>query len=237
VTTAGLVASMPLTKSLRLWLPALAVLAAVIWIWPRRTRPPIEEPVAPTAEPPGETLPAAPPAPPRPDEVQAKVGVIFGAVAQWDGAPGSFAAGDFNGDGAADLAVVLRPQADRLAALNSEVANWIQQDPVVAAATPPGNVPPRPQLGGDPFLAVMHGYGASGWRNPEAHQTYVLKSAAGTALEARPLRPLLEAAGVRLLREPTGDGLVEELASQRGFLYWKGARYVWSPLRGGGGRS
>jgi hypothetical protein len=218
------------TPPLRIVLVTLAAVAvAAVWAWPRRTRPPVEEPpdrVAPVA---AVATPATPPPSPQPSEVRAKIDGLFGPVAEW--AHGPFVAGDFNGDGWYDLAAVVRPRSDRVQDLNDDLANWIVQDPVAAASIPPGSVPPRPSLGAEPLLVVVHGFDAEGWRSPAARQTYVLKGMAGASLEARPLRATAATAGLVFPDGRTGDVVVEELAGEPGFLYWRGARYVWSPLR------
>jgi len=41
----------------------------------------------------------------------------------------NFVVGDFNGDGSEDLAVVVKPNETKLAEVNSEMANWILEDP------------------------------------------------------------------------------------------------------------
>ena len=77
--------------------------------------------------------------------------------------------GDFNGDGAQDIAVPVAPAPGRLAEINDPVAGWQLQD---ALAEPPSAVVPRggtapvvePVKVGeaDALLAVIHGYGAAG---------------------------------------------------------------------------
>ena len=53
----------------------------------------------------------------------------------------------------------------------------------LGGATSPGS--PRLRVAADDvLLAVIHGYGDNGWRDREATQTFLLKNAAGTNLEA-----------------------------------------------------
>jgi len=213
-------------RSLVIALAAAAVL--VLWARPRRTAPPVEEAVA-TAQPPPETLAApTPPAPPQAAEVKAKMERLFGAVAEYAG--GAFVAGDFNGDGWYDLAAVVRPRPDHLKRLNQEPGNWIVQDPVEAAKTRPGAVPARPAITAEPVLAVIHGFDADGWRSPAAQQTYVLTGVAAARLDAQSLEKAAAAAGLRVRTGLGGDAIMEERGGEKGFLYWAGARYMWSSL-------
>src|SRR5205807_1236094 len=47
--------------------------------------------------------------------------------------------------------------------------------------------PARPRVeAADALLVVIHGYKDTGWRNPEAMQTYLLKNAAGADMSAQP---------------------------------------------------
>ena len=55
----------------------------------------------------------------------------YGGVVTADtGRPPSFVAGDFNWDGSEDLAVLVTPVDGKLDAINSEVANWVLEDPM-----------------------------------------------------------------------------------------------------------
>jgi hypothetical protein len=148
--------------------------------------------------------------PPAPGEASGALRRVFGeAVSRPDGA----FAGDFNGDGSQDLAVVVR--GTRLPELNNELANWIVQDARDATA--------RAQVsGGDVLLAVIHGYGALGWRDAEARQAYLLRNAVGADMRVKHVEgaaPSRDAPprrfDVLLGRWPEGDGVVR----------WTGARY------------
>jgi hypothetical protein len=104
---------------------------------------------------------------------------------------------DFNGDGSEDVAVVASPRSALLSTVNAPLANWTIQDPLGPPGVGAGAKPARPTLRlGDTLLAVVHGAGAGGWRDPEARQAYLLCSGAGRGrvprrsreLEARPPR-------------------------------------------------
>jgi hypothetical protein len=152
-----------------------------------------------------------------------------------------FIAGDFNGDQSQDIAVVVKPADGKLADINSDLANWIIVDaqpartPVaktLTRPTPPAPVKVEPS---DLLLAVIHGYGSTGWRDPQARQTYLLKNAVGSDMKLQPLKTALKAAtDKRKLPRLRGDVVIEKMAGQTGFLYWTGARYAWYPLTSSG---
>jgi hypothetical protein len=88
--------------------------------------------------------------------------------------------GDFNGDGFVDLAVAVRPIAARLGDLNEPLANWIVEDPRQPRSATTA------LAASDALLAIVHGYGPDGWRNPDARQTYVLKNTGGSRMRVVP---------------------------------------------------
>jgi hypothetical protein len=148
----------------------------------------------------------------------------------------SYLVGDFNGDGWQDLAVVVKPAESMLEELNSELANWIVEDPrkvrapVAEAAVrplPPKTAPVRIEKGDD-LVAVIHGWGPAGWRNSEAKQTFLLKNAVGTAMRTEALASFLKAnKGRGKLPALAGDLIWEVLGEESGFIYWTGAKYAW----------
>ena len=107
-----------------------------------------------------------------------------------------FIAGDFNGDGSQDIAVVVKAAAGMLSEIHSEFANWIIGNPRKVVLPDPKRkvqpLPPEPEpvtiKQGDRLLAVIHGHGPSGWRNPKAKQTYLLTGAGGTDLRSEERR-------------------------------------------------
>jgi hypothetical protein len=195
---------------------------------------------APSASP-GAQAPQAQAAahPPAPAEVRAALERTYKGALAPDGAAAPAAVGDFNGDGSEDLMVEARPAPGRAAELNDELANWIVYDPLTVRPPDPRDFDPhqgvqklaphtsRPRIEqSDALVAVIHGYGEPGWRNPQALQTYLLKNVAGTDL--RPEGRVAARASVRQkIPHLLGDVLHERLGGAQGFLYWTGAGYGW----------
>jgi hypothetical protein len=180
--------------------------------------------------------PTPTPAPPQAAEVNDKIAKIFQGAVQIDSSqsPAVFV-GDFNGDGSEDIAVVVRANADKLADINSEVSNWILVEPQKIALPDP-NAPHKLQSAPPPvkvtanevLLAVIHGYQQTGWRNPAAQQTYLLKNAVGRNLRAEEKQAAL-AEFKSVFPHLHTDIIREELNGTPGFLCWTGANYGWIP--------
>jgi hypothetical protein len=176
--------------------------------------------------------------PPRPSEIREAIQRIYHrSVIVYAKRTGHFIAGDFNGDRSQDIAVIVTPGAGKLAELNSEVANWTIQDAQNVALhvtktssrpTPPAPTKVKPK---DLLLAVIHGYGSTGWRDPQARQTYLIRNAVGIDLDVQPLNTVLKnATDKRKLPRLRGDVVMEKMAGEMGILYWTGGRYAWFPL-------
>ncbi|MDQ3746597.1 MAG: hypothetical protein M3444_19665 [Acidobacteriota bacterium] len=176
-------------------------------------------------------------APPQAPEVRAALERTYKGAVTFD-ERGQTVVGDFNGDGSEDLMVEVRPAPNRLSELNDELSNWIAADPRKVQPPDPRNfdphqgvqklaaAPARPQVeAGDALVVVIHGYKESGWRNPEAMQTYLLKGVAGTDLKMEPRAGAQ--VGVRGRLRLLGDVVREKLGDESGFLYWTGASYGW----------
>jgi hypothetical protein len=163
--------------------------------------------------------------PPRLDEVREAVKRVFKDAALIDASrKGSFIAGDFNGDLSQDIAVVLRPAPGKIAEMNEEYPAWMLKDPLVPDE--PGRPPLRVEEN-ESLLAVIHGYGADGWRDPQATQTYLLKNAAGSELKAHTGREFVAANRSKKLPRLQGDVIGEVLKGAQGCLYYGGATYSW----------
>ena len=205
--------------------------------------------VAEAPPPPAESAPSAPelnviPAaaethnalkPPDAAEVGGAVERVFKGALTAGPAP-SFAVGDFNGDDSQDLAVAVAPAPGRLGEVNDELAGWIIKDPF---APPPeeaslyGAARRRVLVeASDALLAVIHGYGAEGWRDARATQTYVLKEAAGERMKARAQQAALASGDEAKMPRLVGDVIDETVGGRAGFIYYDGAHYQWYDPRG-----
>jgi hypothetical protein len=129
------------------------------------------------------------------------------------------------------LAVAVAAAPGRLVELNDELAGWIVKDPFEpppGGATPYGAARRRALVEeGEALLAVIHGHGAEGWRDPQATQTYVLKDAAGEGLKARAQKAALASGERAKLPRLVGDVIDETVEGRAGFLYYNGAHYLW----------
>ena len=184
---------------------------------------------------------ATPAAPPQPSEVESALARVYQtAVSADERGRASALTGDFNGDDSQDIAVIVKPNREQLSEINSEVSNWIVEDPrrvrtpplaarVDQGATPP---PPRAQVeAGDTLLAIIHGFKSEGWRNADAKQTYLLKNAAGTEMRTQTgteeRKQFKEDAAAHHLPYVRGDLICQVLDGKAGCLYWTGAKYAW----------
>ena len=207
---------------------------------PRAEQQPSPESVLPPATPTeqvvSEKAPALPA--PTPADIRGAIARMYKNSVVVDA--GRFVVGDFNGDGSQDVAVVVKPASGMLSEINSEVANWILEDPKKIVLPDPSKatqpLAPLPQPTrveqSDTLLAVLHGHGPSGWRNPESRQTYLLKNAAGDNLKTQQPVALMRANDKPRLPRLRGDVISETIGPESGFLYYSGAKYVWYPQAG-----
>jgi hypothetical protein len=174
--------------------------------------------------------------PPNAAEVRSAVERIFkGAVIIVPAREPQFAVGDFNGDDSQDLAVAVNPAPGRVGELNDELANWIIKDPFapVSGGVAYGEAKHRVLIEeADTLLVVIHGFGAEGWRDAQATQTYVLKDAAGASMKARAQKAALASGEEGRLPRLLGDVIDETVGGRAGFLYYNGAHYLWYDPRG-----
>lgn len=135
----------------------------------------------------------------------------------------AFVVGDFNGDSSQDVAVVIKPVSDKIADMNEEFPNWILRDPFGAAEKSP-----RLKIAAnDELLAVIHGYGPSGWHDPQATQTFLLKNVAGSGMQTQPVKDFAAANQGKKLPLLRGDLVGEVVAGKTGYLYFADATYGW----------
>jgi len=162
---------------------------------------------------------------PQTNEVQEAVKRVFKEAVLIDTShKPTFIVGDFNGDLSQDIAVVLKPASDKLSELNEEFPNWILRD--LAGPNQPGS--PRLRVAAnDQLLAIIHGYDAKGWRDHQATQTYLLKNAAGSGMEAHSAKDIVAAHQCRKLPQVRGDVVGAERGGKSGYLYYAGATYSW----------
>ena len=162
---------------------------------------------------------------PKTEEVNDAVVRVFSKAATVDSNyQPSMLVGDFNGDGSQDIAVVVKPNADALAEINNELANWTLED----VKETDQSTRPRPVKAEktDTLIAIIHGVGPKGWRNPEARQTFLLRNATGTDLLAEPAKQSPTTPPTSRLPTSTGDVIRETINGHRGLIYWNGARYA-----------
>jgi hypothetical protein len=146
-----------------------------------------------------------------------------------------FTVGDFNGDASQDLAVAVSPAPGRLGELNDDLASWIVKDPFepLYSGTAYGVARQRAVVEeSDTLLVVIHGFGAAGWRDAQATQTYVLKDAAGSSIKSRARKAALASGEKGKLPRLMGDVIDETIGGRAGFFYYNGAHYVWHDPRG-----
>jgi hypothetical protein len=136
----------------------------------------------------------------------------------------TFVAGDFNGDLSEDIAVILKPAPEKLTDLIEEFPTWILRD--LAGSSQTGS--PRLRVAAnDVLLAVIHGYVANGWRDEQATQTFLLKNAVGSAMEAHQAKDVATPGQSKNLPPLRGDVIGEVLGGASGYLYYAGATYSW----------
>ena len=200
----------------------------------------VEKPISlPASQPAAEASQVPKLPPPTQAEVEAAFHRVFGdnLILQTDSGRITFIAGDFNGDQSEDIAILARPAMGKLDDINDEFANWIIQDADRAFIAPPGKsvvVPPRqepPRVSqGEEVLAIIHGYGVSGWRNADARQAYLVKHAAARFLGTA---PSLSQKAIRAMHLPYETDIIKQVRNNKnGFLFWTGSSYAWHPSEG-----
>ncbi|HEV7675549.1 MAG TPA: hypothetical protein VGQ12_13545 [Candidatus Angelobacter sp.] len=200
----------------------------------------MEKPVPANAQPTPQSAPTPMPKlpPPTAAEVEAAFHRVFGdTLVAERGTAQFFIVGDFNGDASEDLAVLARPAPGKLNDVNSELSNWIIQDADKAFIPNTSKAvvkPPKPETltiaNGEEILAIIHGFGPKGWRNPDARQAYLLKHAAATF---QGIAPSISQKAIRAMKLPFATDIIKEVRNnKRGFLFWTGSMYAWHPSEG-----
>jgi hypothetical protein len=198
------------------------------------------EAVAPPMQP-GE-MPKLPP--PRLEDIQEAVKRVFkDAVVIDESRNPNFLVGDFNGDLSQDLGVILKPADGRVSELNQEFPNWIAREPLQEVLPKskllarPGAARPSPNTAAgqtirfqqsDVLLAIIHGDGPTGWHDPQATQTHLLRGVVGANIRTLPYKGAVKAYnGIKPFPAIHGDLIQETLVGQSGFLHFTGGIYGW----------
>jgi hypothetical protein len=206
----------------------------------------VEQPPAAEAQlpAPGLTPQASPPnlPKPKPDDVLAAVKRIFkDSVVLDDTHKPNFFVGDFNGDESQDLAAIVRPSPGRISDLNQEFPNWLAREPLATALSKTKPLAsrvvkmPDPASGqtvhfqpNDVLLAIIHGFGPQGWRDPQATQTHLMRDVVGANMHVISQKEAASSYANRKRVPPIlGDLIQETLIGQSGFLHFSGAVYNW----------
>src|SRR4029450_4799675 len=77
------------------------------------------------------------------------------------------------------------------------------------------------------LLAIIHGYGANDWRDPQPTQTFLLKNAVGSTIEVQGGRDFVKANRGKKLPLIKGDLTGQVLRGSRGYIYYGTATYRW----------
>lgn len=159
---------------------------------------------------------------PKQIEVQEKIKQIFKGAAVLD--PNynpNFLMGDFNGDASQDLAVVLKPV--KLEEMNQELSPWLVRAPRTSKVDRTRLKIEKDEV----LLAVIHGYGANDWRDPDATQTFVLKDVVGNDLKVQTPKEVVAQNTGRNMPRAQGDLIGETLQGTQGYLYYAVSTYSW----------
>ena len=157
-------------------------------------------------------------------EVQDALQRVFKGAAVMDQSvkPG-FLAGDFNGDLTQDIAIVIKAAPGKVEILNEEYPAWLLRDPFARADT---KSPSLRVAENESLLAIIHGYGANDWRDPQATQTFLLKNVVVHEMEVHAGKEFVKANHGKKLPPIAGD-LIEIVRANHGYLYFANANYRW----------
>ena len=172
--------------------------------------------------------------PPSEQDVRRAIARVYGDAVELAGGSPHYVIGDFNGDDSDDLAVEVRPVTANMAKLNDEFANWILQDPgKIFVPDPTKRVQHLPASKGMPrvrsgerLLAIIHGYGPQGWREPIARQGYLLSNTSCKAIALKK-KDDVPAQMSNLVPHLFGDLIQVERSDQSSMLFWTGGHYAW----------
>jgi hypothetical protein len=213
------------TRSTTSALAILAIAAGVVFSSALKRAPLVERSLPPSPAAPEQLRPPVVNpdfSPPRAGEALTVIYRAFGNTVEME--RDAATVGDFNGDGSPDLAVDVRAVEAHAPEINDPLANWTVQDCDVSTIARPAKAPAAPPRvrSRELLLAVVHGYGRRGWRDPGARQAYLVKGALDGpwAGRSRDRYPGLDAPAHQLGDVLAGSGPAGMIA------YWTGARYV-----------
>ena len=176
---------------------------------------------------------------PPPVAIQAAITRVFDGTVTLD--RNRFLVGDIDKDGSQDLVAVVRPVKEKLSVINDDLARWKLEDPrkivfVKSIKDLQRNLQsshaPVLATQNDLLLAIVHGHGPYGWRNPEATNAYLLKNVAGSNITLEPLKSaLISIKGQGELFTLKGDVVKQTLEGETGFIFWTGADYAWHSFK------
>ena len=136
----------------------------------------------------------------------------------------AFYAGDFNGDAVQDIAIAVKPAPGKVENLNEEYPSWLLRDPFAPEET---RSPSLRVTENESLLAIIHGYGANDWRDPQATQSFLLKNVVGSDVEVHLGKEFVKANQGKKVPKIRGDVIGQMLRGNRGYIYFAAATYRW----------
>lgn len=190
-----------------------------------KTKAPVVEAVPAYQPPPPPTVQVPTVVPAKQNEVEEALNRVFKGAAVLDqSVQPAFYAGDFNGDAVQDIAIAVKPAPNKIETLNEEYPAWLLRDPFAAEDT--RSVSLRVSEN-ESLLAIIHGYGANDWRDPQATQTFLLKNVVGSDLEVRAGTEFVKENHGKKIPPIRGDVIGQMLRGNRGYIYFAAATYRW----------
>jgi len=183
------------------------------------TAPAYQPPPPPVVQVPTNVVPA------KLNEVEEALNRVFKGAAVVDKSVNpAFYAGDFNGDAVQDIAIAVKPAPGKIETLNEEYPAWLLRDPFAAEETKSPNLRVDED---ESMLAIIHGYGANDWRDPQATQTFLLKNVVGSELEVHAGKEFVKEYRGKKTPLIRGDVIGQVLRGNRGYIYFAAATYRW----------
>jgi hypothetical protein len=183
------------------------------------TAPAYQPPPPPVVQVPTNVVPA------KLNEVEEALNRVFKGAAVVDkSVKPIFYAGDFNGDAVQDIAIAVKPAPGKIETLNEEYPAWLLRDPFATEETKSPNLRVAED---ESMLAIIHGYGANDWRDPQATQTFLLKNVVGSEVEVHAGKEFVKENRGKKIPPIRGDVIGQVLRGNRGYIYFAAATYRW----------